>query len=276
MERRIAQDPAFAGSVARMRTVVEGLEAMPPGGWPADEPSAVPPLPPLPGLASPRRLAWRSRVRRSRGRGRRPGWPWASRSVPSRAGRRRRRAAGGPGAGAERLGDAGPSARGQARVVGGDRGACGWSVTGLARRTAARSTSCGCSTAPTAWCRSARSASPPPAARRSTCRCPCPSAPSLHRRLRASRTMATPPTRVTPSCGGPPAPPEPGSGPGAGGVRGRRPGLLSARTRVGRRGGRERGEGVVRGAAPGAPRPAGGGPRAAPPPSRRAAARPPR
>src|SRR5699024_3505722 len=60
VERRIARDPAFAESVARMRTVVEGLDAMPALGWPDGEPPALPPLPPLPGLARPRRLAWPS------------------------------------------------------------------------------------------------------------------------------------------------------------------------------------------------------------------------
>jgi len=132
VERRIAHDPEFAGSVARMRTVVEGLEAMPPGGWPADEPSAVPPLPPLPGLASPRRLAWRSP---------RPAVAVAAAAVLVAVGI----AIGtlvarggddappeGPALALTRLGDAGPSARGQARVVGGDQGSLQVEVTGLA------------------------------------------------------------------------------------------------------------------------------------------------
>lgn len=60
VELRIARDPAFAESVERMRAVVEGLGAVPPGGWPSDAPSGAPPLPPLPGLSRPRQPAWRA------------------------------------------------------------------------------------------------------------------------------------------------------------------------------------------------------------------------
>lgn len=130
VERRIADDPAFGGAVARMRPVVEGLDAMPPLGWPADDPSAVPPLPPLPGLAPPPRRAWR----------------------PARAGVAVAVAvavlAAGVAIGAlvargggdepegtpvplGRLGDAGPSARGEARILDGDSGSLRVSVSGL-------------------------------------------------------------------------------------------------------------------------------------------------
>ncbi|MGE3233182.1 MAG: anti-sigma factor [Thermoleophilia bacterium] len=132
VERRIARDPAFAESVERMRAVVEGLESVPPGGWPSDGPSAVPPLPPLPGLSRPRRRAWR---------GLRPAPAVAIAVALLAAGVAigvivSRGGGDGPPEGEvlalAGLGDAGPTARGQARVVGGDDGGLRLDVSGLA------------------------------------------------------------------------------------------------------------------------------------------------
>jgi anti-sigma-K factor RskA len=133
VERRIASDPAFAESVARMRTVVEGLDAMPPLGWPGDETPALPPLPPLPGLARRRRFAWPSPR------------PWvaitgaaavlaagvAIGALVSRDGGADAPPQG-PALALARLGDAGPSARGVARVLDGPDGTLRVQVTGLA------------------------------------------------------------------------------------------------------------------------------------------------
>lgn len=52
VEARAAADPAFADEIEAMRSVVAGLAAMPEEGWSHPEP---PPLPPLPGIAPPRR-----------------------------------------------------------------------------------------------------------------------------------------------------------------------------------------------------------------------------
>ncbi|HMO00425.1 MAG TPA: anti-sigma factor [Miltoncostaeaceae bacterium] len=132
LERRAAADPAFAEEVARMRAVVEGLEAVPPGGWPSGAPPAAPPLPPLPGLSRPRRLGWRAP---------RPALAVAAAVALVAAGV----AIGvlvtrgedgtppeGPALALARLGDAGPAARGEARVVGGDGGGLRLDVSGLA------------------------------------------------------------------------------------------------------------------------------------------------
>jgi anti-sigma-K factor RskA len=131
VERRIAGEPAFADAVARMRAVVEGLEAVPDLGWPADEPPALPPLPPLPGLARPRRFAWAVP---------RPAVAAVAAAAVLAAGI----AIGalvagggddapteGPALALARLGDAGSSARGEARVVGGDEDTLRVQVTGL-------------------------------------------------------------------------------------------------------------------------------------------------
>ena len=131
VERRIAGEPAFADAVARMRAVVQGLEAVPDLGWPADEPPALPPLPPLPGLARPRRFAWT-----------------VPRAAVAAAAAAAVRAAGiaigalvagggddappeGPALALARLGDAGSSAHGEARVVGGDADTLRVQVSGL-------------------------------------------------------------------------------------------------------------------------------------------------
>lgn len=63
VEARAAADPAFAGELEGMRPVVSGLDEMPAPGWSVAEP---PPLPPLPGLESPRRRSWWSSGTRSR------------------------------------------------------------------------------------------------------------------------------------------------------------------------------------------------------------------
>ena len=131
VERRIAGEPAFADAVARMRAVVDGLEAVPDLGWPADEPPALPPLPPLPGLARPRRFAWAMP---------RPAVAVAAAVAVLAAGI----AIGalvagggddappeGPALALARLGDAGSSAHGEARVVGGDADTLRVQVSGL-------------------------------------------------------------------------------------------------------------------------------------------------
>jgi anti-sigma-K factor RskA len=131
VERRIARDPAFADAVGRMRSVVEGLEAVPDAGWPSGEPPALPALPPLPGLARPRRLAW-----------------WTPRPALAAAAAAAVLAIGiaigalvagggddappeGPALALARLGDAGPSAEGEARVVGGTGDTLRVQVSGL-------------------------------------------------------------------------------------------------------------------------------------------------
>ena len=133
VEARIARDPALAASVARMRGVVESLEAVPAGGWPSDAPDAVPPLPPLPGLAGPRRLGSRAP---------RPALAAAAAvavlAVGVAIGLLVARGGGddapaeGPVLALSRLGDAGTAARGEARVVGGDGGALRVDVSALA------------------------------------------------------------------------------------------------------------------------------------------------
>jgi anti-sigma-K factor RskA len=131
VERRIGRDPGFADAVGRMRAVVEGLEAVPDAGWPSGEPPPLPPLPPLPGLARPRRLAW-----------------WPPRPALAAAAAAAVLAAGiaigalvagggddappeGPALALARLGDAGPSAQGEARVVGGAGDTLRVQVSGL-------------------------------------------------------------------------------------------------------------------------------------------------
>lgn len=132
VELRIARDPAFAESVERMRAVVEGLGAVPPGGWPSDAPSGAPPLPPLPGLSRPRQPAWRAL---------RPAQAVAIAValvavgvaigvLVSRGGDDPRPQ--GAVLALARLGDAGPTARGEARVVGGDETGLRLDVSGLA------------------------------------------------------------------------------------------------------------------------------------------------
>ncbi|HET6690091.1 MAG TPA: hypothetical protein VFG74_04415, partial [Miltoncostaeaceae bacterium] len=118
VEARIGRDPAFAESVERMRAVVEGLGTVPAGGWPSDEPAGVPPLPALPGLARPRRPAWRAP---------RPALAVAaviaSLAVGVAIGVLATRGGddappGGPALALTPLGEAAPEARGEARVIG--------------------------------------------------------------------------------------------------------------------------------------------------------------
>ncbi len=128
--QRIDRDPAVAQAVARMRPVVEALDAGPGGGWPVTDPSTLPPLPPVPGLARPRRVRWAMP---------RPAIAVAAAAAVLAAGV----AIGalvagggdsqpeGPALALERLGDAGPSARGEARVVGGDADTLRVAVSGL-------------------------------------------------------------------------------------------------------------------------------------------------
>ena len=129
VERRMAEDAAFADAVARMRPVVEGLEALPPLGWSAGDVPALPPLPPLPGPARPR-SAWLAP---------RPAVAIALAAAVLLGGiaigalvaRDGDGAPEGPALALTRLGDAGPSARGEARVVGGDEGGLHVTVSGL-------------------------------------------------------------------------------------------------------------------------------------------------
>lgn len=132
VEQRMVRDRAFAESVERMRAVVEGLDAVPAGGWPSDAPSAVPPLPPLPGLARPRRPPLRAP---------RPALAAAAVAVLAigvAIGVLVARDGGddgppeGPALALTRLGEAGPSARGEARVVGREDGSLRVNVSGLA------------------------------------------------------------------------------------------------------------------------------------------------
>ena len=131
VERRIARDAGFADAVARMRAVVECLEAVPDLGWPADETPALPPLPPLPGLSRPRRFAWPPA---------RPAFAVAAAVAVLAAGvaigalvtgRGDDAPPEGPALALARLGDAGPSAHGEARVVGGDEDTLRVQVNGL-------------------------------------------------------------------------------------------------------------------------------------------------
>jgi anti-sigma-K factor RskA len=133
VERRIARDSAFAEAVDRMRAVVEGLEAVPSGGWPSDDPSGVPSLPPVPGLERPRR-----RMRAAP----RPALAAAAAVAALAVGV----AVGtlvtsggeddgppvGPALTLTPLGDAGPSARCEARFVGTGPGSLRLDVSGLA------------------------------------------------------------------------------------------------------------------------------------------------
>src|SRR5688500_4269079 len=114
-----------------MRTVVQGLDAVPDLGWPAAEPPALPPLLPLPGLARPRRFAWPV------------AWPTVAVAAAVVAlaigiaigalvaGGGDDAQPEGPAFALARLGDAGPSAQGEARVVGGDEDTLRVQVSGL-------------------------------------------------------------------------------------------------------------------------------------------------
>ncbi|HTI35099.1 MAG TPA: anti-sigma factor [Miltoncostaea sp.] len=129
-ERRMAVDPAFNDAVERMRPVVEGLHAMPSLGWPDADRVEPPPLPPLPGLAAPSRARWR------------PGRPAvallgaAALAIGVVIGavlvdRGGDEANTGASLALTRLGEAGPMARGEARVVDGASDTLQVTVSGL-------------------------------------------------------------------------------------------------------------------------------------------------
>jgi anti-sigma-K factor RskA len=132
VERRIARDSAFAEAVDRMRAVVEGLEAVPSGGWPSDDPSGVPSLPPVPGLERPRR-----RMRAAPRPALAAAAAVAALAVGIAVGVLVARGGDdgppeGPVLALTRLGDAGPEAHGEARVVGAGPGSLRLDVSGLA------------------------------------------------------------------------------------------------------------------------------------------------
>ena len=129
VEERAQNDPAFAEAIARLRPVVAGLEEMPEPGWGAGEPPPLPALPPLPGLARPRRTrAWIMRpavvlgaiaLAFAAGIGIRA---WVAGGGDDREG---------PALELARLGDAGSAAHGEAHVVGSGGGSLRLSVSGL-------------------------------------------------------------------------------------------------------------------------------------------------
>ena len=130
VEERAQGDPGFAEAIARMRPVVAGLEEMPEAGWRVGEPATQPALPPLPGLARPRRT--RASIMR-------PALALGAVALAFAAGIGVRAwvAGGGddgqgPALELARVGDAGSSARGEAHVVGSVDGSLRLSVSGLA------------------------------------------------------------------------------------------------------------------------------------------------